>query len=67
MDSPDSAGTLGRLAHEVGRALSALDGVLTPQHTPSLLFELGLDSPPDLSADAGFAAALGAPPTPYGV
>src|SRR5262245_33405820 len=58
MDSPDAAGTLGRLAHEVGRALSTLDGVLAPQRTPSLFFELGLDSPPDLSADTGFAAAL---------
>ena len=54
----DSPGTVAGLAVEVGRALTGLEGMLTPVNLPRLLVELGLDDPPDLSGSPGFVAAL---------
>ncbi|MER5447156.1 DUF6603 domain-containing protein [Streptomyces sp. NPDC002764] len=54
----DRPSTLDVLAAELSVALAALEGALTPANLTPLLIELGLTSPPDLTADAAFGRTV---------
>ncbi|RSM44428.1 kelch repeat-containing protein [Amycolatopsis balhimycina DSM 5908] len=56
----DQPTTLDALAAELSVALAAMEGALTPANFALLLTELGVDKPPDLSADAAFTRTLAA-------
>ena len=55
----EQSGTLERVAEAVGVALTPLEGLLAPDNLSTLLIELGLDTPPDLTCDAAFVGKLG--------
>jgi uncharacterized protein DUF6603/galactose oxidase-like protein len=59
----DQPNTLDALATELGAALAGVEGALTPANFTLLLTELGVDNPPDLTADTAFARTLGAAAT----
>src|SRR5258708_6078837 len=50
----DQAGTLEQIAEGVGGAFAPLEDLLVPQYLSTLLVELGIDGPPDLTGDAAF-------------
>ena len=54
----DQPGTLDSLARAFGLALASVEGVLTPAGAALLFAQLGLDSPPDLTGDAGFTQSV---------
>jgi hypothetical protein len=54
---PDSAGTVERVALELGNALRELQRVLAPDHTLETLAQFGVAFPPQLLADPGFETA----------
>ena len=54
----DRAGTLERLAEELGQALAALEALLAPESAALLFAELGLENPPGLPGDGGFGQKL---------
>jgi hypothetical protein len=51
-------GTLERIAQQFGLALAPLEVLLAPESFSTLLVELGLDTPPNLQADAAFLHKL---------
>ena len=54
----DQPGTVGVLASNLGIALTSLQSLLTAANATRLLAELGLDAPPDLTADSAFIQKL---------
>src|SRR5258708_15826429 len=54
----DEPGTLEQIAQELGLALAPLEVLLSPENLPTLLLELGLDSPPALNGDVAFVQKL---------
>jgi hypothetical protein len=54
----EEPGTLEQIAQEFGSALAPLEVLLAPENFSTLLVELGLDTPPDLQADAVFLQTL---------